>query len=188
MRARVVEQPWLKARGAVCQGAMKGGGGSMSHQQQEDGGQARTGFRVDRVVISSVLFTVALLIPVPTCVENALYKDDLIRQAGGFALLSNILVGLLVVWTGFLKRRLSAWFVMFVIVWVGAFSILVLPLFQHTMGPTLTEAIHDALEGPGPARATAEGILLFIVLLIALLLPIRSFFFVPTANDTCEKG
>jgi hypothetical protein len=57
--------------------------------------------RYDLVFVSSLLFTIALLFPVPAFLSDALYRDVL-WQAVGFSSLANILVGLVVVWTGFI--------------------------------------------------------------------------------------
>ena len=65
-------------------------------------------------------------------------------QAVGFASLPNILVGLLVLWTGFIRRSRTAWLVMFVIVWVWAFPVLVLPISLGSIDVTLTEWLADA--------------------------------------------
>lgn len=145
-------------------------------------------FHVDRVFIASVMFTVALLIPIPRCLEAALSRDDLIRQSGAFTSLSNILIGIFVVWTGFRKRRKWAWLIMCIIVWVGAFPTLGLPLFLHEIGPTPSEWVYDALGGPGFARAWTESVLLFVIMLLALMLPIKAFVFTQPDNSRVPPG
>ena len=131
--------------------------------------------RIDTVFVACVLFTVALSIPVPKCVEAAWNRNDLIFQAGGFMALSNIVVGLTVVWTEFRRRNRWAWLVMFIIVWLGAFPALVLPLLQHTIGPGFSEWISDALWNWGFARVWTISVLVFLMMLLALVLPIKSF-------------
>jgi len=77
--------------------------------------------RRDVVFVSAVLFTVALLVPVPKCLKAAWKSENVSFQHEGFACLTITLVGLLITWTGFIQRIRWAWFVMFIIVWVAAF-------------------------------------------------------------------
>ncbi len=132
--------------------------------------------RHDVVFVSSVLFTVALLYLVPIFLNLAETSVDNMIQSAGFASLANIFVGLTVIWTGYFKRVRSAWFVMLIIVGVWAFPILVLPYLQNRMGLTLAEWTSQALKERGPARYSAEEILAFSLMVIALILPIKSFF------------
>lgn len=90
--------------------------------------------------------------------------------------LANTFVGLLVTWTGFIRRIRWAWFVMFIIVWVGAFPVLVLPLLQHKIAITFIEWMYSAIGQSGIPRVWAESVLIFTMMVIALILPIRSFF------------
>jgi hypothetical protein len=132
--------------------------------------------RRDVVFVSSLLFTVAFICLVPACLRAARVTDDVLFQSAGFASLANILVGLLVTWMGFVKGIRWTWFVMFIVVLVGAFPILVLPPFQHTIAITMAEWAKDALHEPGPPRAWTENVLIFALMVIALILPMKSFF------------
>jgi|ERR1700683_3005757 hypothetical protein len=140
--------------------------------------------RYDTVFVSSLLFTVALLFPVPELIKDAMYKKDALLQAVGFASLANILVGILVAWTGFIRRFRIAWLVMFIIVWVWAFPVLILPLFEGKIDVTLAEWLADAWHRPGSGRIYAENIVLFSTLALALLLPLKSFFW----KGACQPG
>lgn len=100
--------------------------------------------------------------------------------------LSNILVGLVVTWTGFIKKARWAWFVMFIIVWIGAFPVLVLPLVQNRRVLNVHQWANSAFAEPGGARTWAEGILIFATMVIALLLPMKSFFW--CHQSTGEKS
>lgn len=131
-----------------------------------------------------MLFTVALAIPIPKCMMDALTTESLMFQNIGFLCLANILVGLLVTWTGFVKRNRIAWFVMFIIVWVGAFPVLVLPILGHKPAPTLTEWIYSVVGSPSIPRAWAVSVLTFVLMAIALFLLVRSFF----GNRDAERG
>ena len=147
--------------------------------------------RADSVVISSVLFTIALLSLIPAALRNAIAGRDktiLAKLDAGFqaesqtasylgiACLAIILIGLIVIWTGYVNRGRSAWLVMSVVTWLWAFPLLVVPLFSGTIA--LTEWLYSAIYEAGLPRSAAESVLIFLLMVIALLLPIRSFFFV----------
>lgn len=145
--------------------------------------------RRDSVFISSVLFTVGLFWLMPSFLGDAwtwryttFGEINHVTQPNylapiGFASLAVILIGLIVVWTGFVKRIRWTWFVMSVIVWVWAFPILILPLLQDTVAlPSLSEWFSAAVREHGVVRTLTEGILAFSLMVIALILPIKSFF------------
>jgi hypothetical protein len=94
----------------------------------------------------------------------------------GVASMAIIFIGLIVTWTGYVKRARWAWLVLFIVVWVWAFPVLVLPLFQHTIGITLAQWLSDALHQPGPPRSWGEGLVIFSLMVVALILPVKSFF------------
>ena len=158
--------------------------------------------RRDGVFISSVLFTIALSCLVPWCWRFALAGRDKTAlealDAGyraaahtmgdfGIACLTILSIGLLVTWTGYVKTVRWAWFVMFIIVWLWAFPILVLPLFQGTIVVTLREWISLAITKPGEPRAWAGSVLIFALMFIALVLPIKAFFLSPD-HDKSKRG
>ncbi len=143
--------------------------------------------RRDLVFVSSVLFTIALVSLIPSEVANVRvmypslelngYMMEAARQAGegGVVSLTLILIGLIVIWAGYVKRIRWTWFVMFVIVFGWAFAVLILPLVG-TLAGTPWQFIRGAVRGPGPARDIVEAILIFSLMVIALFLPVRSFF------------
>jgi hypothetical protein len=94
----------------------------------------------------------------------------------GFASLAIILIGLIVAWTAYLNRIRWAWLVMFIVVWVWAFPVMILPILQQRKGISLTEWFQTAIQGAGPYRDLAVIVLMFSLLVIALILPIKSFF------------
>lgn len=147
--------------------------------------------RTNSVFISSVLFTIALLCLIRAALWNYFSGSDkaiLAKLNDGFqaeaqtahylgvACLAIILIGLIVVWTGYVQRARSAWFVMFVITWVWAFPLFVMPLFKGTIVLTLPELLYDAIHETGSPRMWAESVLIFLLMVIALLLPLKSFF------------
>jgi hypothetical protein len=149
--------------------------------------------RVDSVFISSVLFTLALVCLIPNFWASVVTKHDWVwlakldsgdrlgtetRSDLSVVCLAIILVGLIVIWSGYIERLRWTWAVMFVVVWGWAFPLLVMPLLGHPRSLLLPEWIYTAICYPGSARAWAELVLLFLLMVIALLLPMKSFFLV----------
>ena len=156
--------------------------------------------RLDRVFMSSVLLTLSLLALVPHNlrfastwrvlsleVTSRLWTGNYLMPIG-FASLAIVLVGLIVIWAGYIKTELWSWFVMFVIVWVFAFPVHVLPLLLHWLRSpesiNWSEWFSDAVSGPGIARDSAICPADFLLMVVALFLPVRSFFRRP--SDTQE--
>jgi uncharacterized membrane protein len=79
-----------------------------------------------------------------------------------------------------------AWFVMFVIVWVWAFPIMILPILQSRKGISLTEWFQTAMRVASPYRELAVIALMFSLLVVALILPIRAFFSKSQQNQRRE--
>lgn len=131
--------------------------------------------RRDPVLLSSLLFTVALVFRVPELVRDAVDRNPL-YQAVGFASLANIAVGLVVVWSGFRNKYRWTWVVMFIIVWIWGFPLFIWPILQGKIVVTFAEWVSEAWHSPGSARIHTENIALFFVMLVALVLPLKSFF------------
>ena len=110
-------------------------------------------------------------------------------EAQSVASLAIILVGLLVVWTGYAKRSRPAWFVMFVIVWFWAFPAPLYPfiiplLIRERPSFTFPELLSDAILGPGWPRDVVELYLAFLLMVIGLALPMGRVSFIPRkANE-----
>lgn len=149
--------------------------------------------RTDSVFISCVLFTIALIRLIPPVLRYALNERDqralALGDIGfpmephtmhylGVACVAIILIGFIVIWTGYVKRPRSAWLVMFVITWAWAFPIFVRPMFPLTEPLTLPEFYFNAIYEPGPPRIWMRFILSFSLMVIALVLPIKSFLLV----------
>ncbi len=162
--------------------------------------------RHDAVAVSSILFTVAFLALTPAVVssargthqsrfrdistdtEAAIPGDQVVipnhRAPLGIASLAIIAIGLVVTWAGYIKGVRWTWFVMFVIVWVWALPVLVVPNFRPWGGVALispsafASMIRDSLHA-GPfsfiARAILEAVLIFLLMVLALVLPVRTF-------------
>jgi hypothetical protein len=66
---------------------------------------------------------------------------------------------------------------MLIVVWIFAFPVYVLPVAMDIHAGAIDWSLFwTAMKESGPARAVAKGPLDFFVMLIALLLPIRTFF------------
>jgi hypothetical protein len=143
--------------------------------------------RTDSAFVSGLLFTIALVCLVPMFWANVITDRDrvwLAKLGDGYRLdaqrmsdlsvvsLAVILIGLIVLWTGYVKRTRASWAVMFVVVWVWAFPLLVLPLF--TRRGLLRQSLYTAIYYPGSGRSWDQSA--FLLMVIALLLPVKSFF------------
>jgi hypothetical protein len=117
--------------------------------------------RSDSIVVSSALHTVALLSFVWAGLGNYI---------SGSAV---ILIGLIVVWTGYVKRSRSAWLVMFAIVWLWAFPIFVLPFVGGFVRGKL-----------GLLLSELETVVAFCMMVTGLVLPIRKFFSSKTGEES----
>jgi hypothetical protein len=156
--------------------------------------------RPDSVFISSILHTIALLFFVhpslwyygaasdPAIVarfdvgfQEASYAD----HRFGVACLAIILIGLIVVWTGYVKRSRPAWVVMFVIVWFWVFPVFIRPspLVRGYFTVTYLEFFYDAISGPGYATQVVRTILMFFIMVVGLALPMGRFFIARKANE-----
>jgi len=157
--------------------------------------------RRDALALSSILFTVALLMLVPTAFELAnvthqrRFRDiatgaeasavgDQIAIPNfyaplGFASLTIIAIGLVVTWTGYIKGSRWTYSLMFVIVWLWAFPVLMLPLLREVIPSwrTLewTRLIKEAITMNGVARGYLEPFVSFLLMVLALVLPLRTF-------------
>jgi hypothetical protein len=156
--------------------------------------------RPDSVFVSSILHTIALLFFIhpalwyygapsdpaavarfDAAVQLELYADHYF----GVASLAIILIGLIVVWTGYAKRSRPAWFVMFVIVWFWVFPVFILPspLIRGYLILTFPEFFYDAISGPGMATQVVRTILMFFIMVVGLALPMGRFFIARKANE-----
>ena len=94
----------------------------------------------------------------------------------GIDSLTFILIGLIVTWAGYVKRVRWTWFVLFIIVFGWAFPLMILPYFQMPIVLTASEWFARAVKEPGLARDSAEEVLIFSLMVIALFLPVKAFF------------
>ena len=157
--------------------------------------------RYDAVLISSVLFTIAFVLLVPPTWDTAQagrpfwhfgragHEDEALLASVkpesaeylvvlghlGVTNLAVILVALIVIWNGYVKRAGWTWFVMFVIVWAWYFPFSVFPNlrclkeFDVYMWLLSWADIDSWHYGP------PDMVWIFLLMLVALILPVRSF-------------
>jgi hypothetical protein len=144
----------------------------------------------DALAVSSILFTVALLMLAPGVYRDAATIPESIRRhlayiarpphclaAAGIASLAVILIGLVVTWAGYVKGVRWTWPVMFVIVWVWAFPALILPYLRRWKGEaTNAQLFASTISQGGRGRSFTEIMLAFLLMVVALILPVKTFF------------
>src|SRR5215471_11002582 len=158
--------------------------------------------RADSVLLASVLHTIAVLCLIRPALSNYFAGSDKAQLAKldpgfqaaaqsahylGLSCLAVILIGLMTVWTGYVGRSHSAWFVMFVIVWFWAFPLFTLEfvseIVHRRLVLTFSETLYDAMSEAGIPRIAVESVLIFSLMVIALLLPIKRFFIAGKAEE-----
>jgi hypothetical protein len=158
--------------------------------------------RHDAVFASSVLFTIAFLLLVTPSLENAQSGHDKAALASmgselasyavllgqcGVASLAVILVVLIVIWKGYVKKHQWTWFVMLVIVWMWYFPLFVLPSLRYLEGFNLSKWFSSLAHLTSWSYNPPVWILIFLLMLVALTLPVRSFFF-KQSDGTVSKN
>jgi hypothetical protein len=151
--------------------------------------------RADSVLVSTVLFTIALLGLIPKVWVNCTADDRILlarldeasfcgatvtMNDVSIASLAIILIGLIVLWTGYIKRSRSAWFVMCVVTWLWTYPLfispVVVPVIRGKSAFSLPELLYSAMLGWRFPRTVVSLALVFSLMLIALVLPLRRIF------------
>ena len=158
--------------------------------------------RRDALALSSILFTVALLMLVPTPFELARMTHqtrfrDIATGADasavgdqiaipnyyaplGFASLTIIAIGLVVTWTGYIKGSRWTYSLMFVIVWLWAFPVIMLPPLRGVIPFWRTldwiRMVKEAISVNGVERDILESSVAFLLMVLALALPVGTLF------------
>jgi hypothetical protein len=148
--------------------------------------------------ISALLLSLCLITVVPESLKSALtWREPYTVMPLGLYSLGFVMIGLIVLWTGYRKRERLAWFVMLIILFFYIFPSGFLPLLlQNTIEPEifgpnlstidLSSEIKWILEGNRMAIGLMMELLVFPVMLIALLLPIKAFFWKSANSKTVE--
>jgi hypothetical protein len=125
---------------------------------------------------SSLLLTPAFFWLLPYVIRSARASDDMTRTAG-LASLTVIIVALIVIWTWLAAGNRVAWVIMAVIVWVWAFPIMIFRLHIGPLSSTeLKDWIVSAWRQDGFARVTLINPIMFSLMIIGLILPLRALF------------
>ncbi|HEV2493629.1 MAG TPA: hypothetical protein VG204_11240 [Terriglobia bacterium] len=173
--------------------------------------------RRDALAVSTILFTLALLLLTPSMLNNArvdyqsrfrdisdypvpgIAPDQVVipnyAAPLGIASLAVIGIGLIVTWAGYIKGVRWTWFVMFTITWVWAFPVLMLPYLYPWVGVaaiarSIPAAIRESLQAEpysGLARAFLKVVLVFLLMVVALVLPIKTFWDRAGGGRPCLK-
>jgi hypothetical protein len=122
------------------------------------------------------------------------FREQNLLMPLGFYSLGFEMIGLIVLWTGYIKRERWAWFVMLIILVCFVFPLNVLKLLLDMGTPSFDWLawFQGIREGYLPSVWMAVGVLNFSIMLVALLLPIKAFLWRPThlerGDDYQEKG
>jgi hypothetical protein len=148
--------------------------------------------RCNMTVVSTVVLSLCLMLPIPgnfrlasTWREHYLVignqRPQNFMAPLGLCALGIQIIGMIVLWTGYRRRERLAWFVMFVILWCFSFPTYVLGtiLDLQTVSFQLSPWINGIRDGYEPSIWAAEEALVFLVMLVALVLPIKTFFWRP---------
>jgi len=133
--------------------------------------------------ISSVLFSVALIVALPASLNAALLfgrrghlEFETLGQLG-LVSLAVIGIGLVLCWTQYIKKIKSAWFLLLLILCGWTFPVFVLPHLIHA-NPDLTNAawfwlaIHNAVA----RHALMQSTFMVLLMVTGLALPFKSIF------------
>jgi len=127
-------------------------------------------------LVSSVLLTFGVLWLLPYIID-CVRSTDTMSRLYGLASLTIIIVALIVIWTGVAAGTRIAWVIMVVIVWVWALPAMTWPVLHHGLRWTLSDLrqwVASAWRGEHLARTYFISTVVFLLMLIALILPVRA--------------
>jgi hypothetical protein len=128
-------------------------------------------------VISGLLLTPAFFWVLPDMISCArVTGTKSMTQTAGLASLRVIIVGLIVIWTWLVRGSRVAWVIMAVIVWVWAYFIMMGPIHLVRALSVLPEWVTSAWGGEHISRIFFMSTLMFLLMLVGLILPVRSLF------------
>jgi hypothetical protein len=138
-------------------------------------------------LVSSLLLTPAFFWVLPDAINCARVTDthNMTTEAG-LASLTVIIVALIVIWTWLVRGSRVAWVIMAVIVWVWALYFMTGPVLHHGLRWTLTELrewVAYAWGGEHISRILFMSTLMFLLMLVGLILPVRSLFRIGKFKD-----
>jgi hypothetical protein len=158
--------------------------------------------RCNTTLISALLMSLCLMFFIPASLQFAStwktlyfdaapgYREPNLLMPLGFCALGFEVIGLIVLWTGYRKMERWAWFVMLSILLFFVFPDNVLKLLLKMQTPAFQWSywFNGIREVYWPSISTALGVLDFLLMAVALLLPIKAFFWrQPTAQVKAES-
>ena len=146
--------------------------------------------RPDIFLVSSVLLTLGVLWLLPSTIE-CLRSTDTMSRLAGLASLTIIIVALIVIWTGLAAGNRVAWVIMVVIVWVWALPAMTWPVLHHGRRWTLSELrewVVFAWRGEHLSRTYFISTLVFLLMLVGLILPVRALLRSEKPSETSKQG
>ncbi len=147
--------------------------------------------RVNSVSVSSALLTICLLIIARWNLKFAatwrtrhIWVTDRVAilnydSSIAFASLALVIIGIIVIWTSYQKRMRWSWFVMAVFLCVYFVPVNLIDVFldiTRVGWPWWSGVVRDAMEGHQFAQGAIRVLGIFMLIVIALLVPIRAFF------------
>jgi len=146
--------------------------------------------RWNATLISALLISLCLMSFIPGSLrfastwrqlyfEASGYQEQNLQMPLGFYSLGIEIIGLIVLWTGYRKKERWAWFLMLIILFAFNFpaNVLTLLLKIQLAGSGAWLLWFQYIQaGDWPSIWIAVGVLNFLVMLVALLLPIKAFF------------
>jgi len=149
--------------------------------------------RWDMTLVSALLLSLCLLGCIPGSLRLALNWQELrfscvvvqnFTMSIGLLRFGYVMIGLIILWTGYRKGERWAWFVMLAILLFFSFSVDVLPWIMQFHTRTQWALWARGLQWCAWLRTgTALGVINFVVMLIALLLPVKAFFWTKTRSQ-----
>ncbi len=146
--------------------------------------------RFNSTLISALVVSVCLITFIPGSLrfastwrelyfETPSFKENNLLMPLRFCSLGIELIGLIVLWTGYRRKERWAWVVMLIVLLFFVFPLNVLELLLDMQTPSFAWSawFQGIREGYLPSIWMAVGVLDFMVMLVALLLPVKAFFF-----------
>ena len=146
--------------------------------------------RPDIFLVSGVLLTLGVLWLLPSTIE-CLRSTDTMSRLAGLASLTIIIVALIVIWTGLAAGNRVAWVIMAVIVWGWALPAMTWPVLHHGRRWTLSELrewVVFAWRGEHLSRTYFISTLVFLLMLVGLILPVRALLRSEKPSETSKQG
>lgn len=145
--------------------------------------------RCNTTLVSTLLMSLCLMALIPGSLrfastwrelyfEAAGYREQNLLMPLGFYSLGLEMIGLIALWTGYRKKERWAWLVLLILLLFFVFPTNVLKLILEMQTPSFDWSawFQGIRDGYWPSIWMAVGLLNFLVMVVALLLPVKAFF------------